>query len=151
MSAPVRFRVYTDHPYCCPAWIWVAVYDDVEHLRKDARRHRARQDFSQAGAVFQSPRYRFSRDGETQVLSLDPVLDSNGRAYGGVMRILREDGAGVIAHESTHAAASIYQRRINYDALTLGDDNAMEEEFAYLVGEFVRGICNKMIEHKIWS
>jgi len=120
----------------------VSVYPDVESMRAAALRHSKREgwiredEYGKAHAVTHTHDVRFI-DGKGE--ETRSPLAAHIRMYDGAL------GTGVLTHEVTHAALSIYGQ----DCLqggTVHEDMDREEILCYLVGDLAARIVNKIYE-----
>jgi hypothetical protein len=148
------------HPESRPRYFQISVYEDVEDLRRAARRfsrkRREDMDFAEAGGVFHPATTCW---GETTDNSWAVRWDP----YAGHLRLHNgQTNPETIAHEAIHVACAMWRYETNLrvpdtgaiailgeDAditmgvVNLGENNhdLVEERFAYLVGNIVDGIC----------
>lgn len=121
----------------------VVVHDTVEELRAAATRYSPHADFHDTEACFQQPAWSAHADD-------DGYIDEPGPTYAGVMRLTPDVGAGVVAHECTHAALGMLYRQ---HVLTIGLDSPErdEEALCYAVGDLMRGVTNGLLERGVWT
>lgn len=139
-----RFNVRLEHPWSPPGWIRVVVYDDVEHLRRDAGRYSPGFDHSDTEACFQGRDYTVELDEDDRVT--EPASP-----YAGTMRLLTEHGAATIAHEATHAALAMYARQ-HRGTLDLTEPESIDDEevLCYAVGDIVGGVVSALLQRGVW-
>ena len=112
----------------------VVVYDCVENLQRAAARYRGEDEgeFRNAQAISQ-PRFgeRISADGE---------VEHSFRGCG-IVRLVRGQGAAILAHEMVHMALAIYREDMGRASLR---DMKNEEVLCHIVSDLVRATNRKM-------
>lgn len=119
--------------------IQVHVYDSVAELRKAGGRYRTRLGMGSKGTLRKV-------HGLTFALELEYVFASGATrrhpAAGHILLYTPGLRIGIISHEATHMAWSIYQQDIQKTI----PDLRREEMLCYLVGDITRKIVNKCIQ-----
>ncbi|MGE3463908.1 MAG: hypothetical protein AB7I04_18520 [Pseudomonadales bacterium] len=118
----------------------VVVYDTVEELQVAAARYRREEPgfFAQAQAVTQ-PR-----------VHLSIAADGSERRYDGcgVVRLVKGQGAGILAHEMTHMALAIYRDDMGRASLR---NMKNEETLCHIVSDLVIAANRKLWELGVYS
>ena len=111
--------------------VGVLVYDSVEELQRAATRYRGEGSFERVQAVSQ-PRFgeRVSPQG-----TLHPFRGC------GVVRLVKGQGAAILAHEMTHMALAIFREDMGRASLR---NMKNEETLCHLVSDLVRSANRKM-------
>lgn len=118
--------------------IQVHVYDSVERMRTAGERYRTKYGMGGKGTVSQAHGLTF-----THVREYFYPSGATRRHPDAGHILLYEDGLkiGIISHEATHMAWSIYQQ----DVQRTIPDMEREEKLCYLVGDITRQIVNKLL------
>lgn len=141
MALERSFRVSTRHSGT-RRFVRVSLYSDVTSMRAAALRHSKREgwiredEYGKAHAVTHTHDVRqIGTDGsETRSPTAAHI-----RMYDGAL------GTGVLTHEVTHAALSIYGQDCLEDG-SVHEDMSREEILCYLVGDLAARIVNKIYE-----
>lgn len=118
--------------------IQIHIYNSVAELRKAGERYCKLLDMSDDGVVSDAHGLTFGVEKE-YVFKSGAV-----RRYHAAGHILLYENAlriGIISHEATHMAWSIYQQ----DVQRTIPDKHREEKLCYLVGDITRQIVNKLV------
>ncbi len=141
-------------PTCRPRYIRVIIHPDAEHLRREATRYDTRDDrrsspedgYTDTIGIFH-PSHFTATIGSDRRTWTDETLP-----FAGVLRLASGNlTAEIITHEATHAALHI-TRLHNWHAhgggrADLGDTlGTKEEAFAYLLGDIVR-----VVNERVWE
>lgn len=141
MALEKSFRVSTRHSGS-RRFVRVSLYSDVGSMRNAALRHSQREGWIREDEYCMAHGVTHTRDvlhiGADGSEKRSPMA-AHIRMHKGAL------GTGVVTHEITHAALSIY----NQDCLKDGpvhEDMNREEILAYLIGDLASRIVNKIYE-----
>lgn len=141
MALGKSFRVSTRHSGS-RRFVRVTIYPDAGSMRDAALRHSQREGYIREDEYYMA-------HGVTHTIDVLHIgADGSEKRSPTAAHIRMYDGAlgtGVLTHEVTHAALSIY----NQDCLKDGpvhEDMAREEILAYLIGDLTARIVNKIYE-----
>ena len=125
-------------------YIRIAVHDTTHELQQAAKRYRG-EDFSNAGGLFHPA------DTVYTILDDGTFRDDADRHYAGTMRLSREHlTTEVVAHETIHAAATIYRMDV-ITTIVLGNGcSHREETFAYIAGHLISQVTNALHDAGVW-
>ncbi len=122
--------------------IQVHVYDNVDDLRAAGERYRAKYGMGGKGTVSKAHGLTFTH--EREYVYPSGAVRKHPDA-GHIMLYLDGLRVGIISHEATHMAWSIYQQ----DVQKTIPDMEREEKLCYLVGDITRQIVNKLIRKSL--
>jgi hypothetical protein len=113
--------------------VTVVVYDAVADLRRAARNYRAEDQaaFEDAQACSQ-PRYMVTIGADGSETRSD---------HAGIVRLVRGQGAAILAHEMVHMGLAIYRSDMGRASLR---NMKNEETLAHIVSDLVRGANSKL-------
>lgn len=128
----LRFRVATQQTGHLRT-VSVVVYDTVEEMRSAAARYRGESpaEFENAQALSQ-PRHTF--------VIADDGSETRGASCG-IVRLVRGQGAAILAHEMVHMGLAIYRADMGRASLR---NMKNEETLAHIVSDLVRGANSKL-------
>ena len=125
-----------------PAYIAIVIHDDLESMRKAAKRHSPDQNFDGSLAVYnpQPKKERF--------IKVDGIWENGKhRSFAGTIRLAKDYvHTEIVTHEAVHAACDIYRRHVHNQVHLGAECNYREEALAYISGELIANIYKTLYE-----
>lgn len=125
-----------------PARVDVYVYPTLEAMRTAAKRYSPTETFDDAyGVTHCTTIQRIHPDQNAGPITARPII----RLHAGNL------GTEAVAHEMIHAATAIYGAHLDPDTPARDVLHNHDEPFAYLYGELLRRLVNRLYHHGYYT
>jgi hypothetical protein len=122
-------------------WYWVCVYDNIKRLREGCAIYKDEDSFDDCEAVCQPYTRVVIEKGKP-----DKECDNLG-----TIRILKNAGSRVTAHEVLHASLDTYRRETGENANFGRECSDKEEKLCHIFGDFYGDLVYKMYKFGFWK